>query len=202
MWAIGELGVDYVRDDVAGSFGFPDDYPNPNRVVPTVLDGDVVVYESNACVRYVCRSYGAGSLWPQEPALLARADQWMDWQRGEIHTFFNLFMLLIRTPEAERKPSAVDGLTSRTGAAYEALDAHLANSRFIAGDELTMADMPYGPMTYRYLKLDVPRPNLPNVERWFAEVSSRPAFQHHVAIDFGRNLTEWQAAEAANAGIQ
>ena len=38
MWAIGELGLEYTRHDVGGSFGYPDDYPNPNRVVPTIKD--------------------------------------------------------------------------------------------------------------------------------------------------------------------
>ena len=52
MWTLGELGLDYVRDDVGGSFGYPDDYPNPNHVVPTLLDGDVTVWESGACVRH------------------------------------------------------------------------------------------------------------------------------------------------------
>ena len=68
MWTLGELGLAYQRHDVGGSFGYPDDYPNPNRVVPCIRDGDLTLYESNACVRYLARRYGAGSLWPQDPA--------------------------------------------------------------------------------------------------------------------------------------
>ena len=78
MWALGELALDYQRENIAGSFGFPDDYPNPINVVPTILDGDITVWESNACVRYIARQYGDGSLWPDDPKTLAQADQWMD----------------------------------------------------------------------------------------------------------------------------
>ena len=83
MWTLGELGLEYVREDVGGSFGYPDGYPNPNSVVPTIQDGDIIVWESGACVRYLARTYGDGSLWPEDPAVLAEADMWMEWQRGE-----------------------------------------------------------------------------------------------------------------------
>ena len=64
MWVLGELALDYERLDVAGSFGLPDGYEklNPNPVVPTIRDGNLVLWESNAIVRYLAREYGAGSL--------------------------------------------------------------------------------------------------------------------------------------------
>ena len=49
MWTLGELGLNYVREDVGGSFGYPEDYPNPNQVVPTLIDSGVTVWESVAC---------------------------------------------------------------------------------------------------------------------------------------------------------
>ena len=78
MWALGELRLDYQRENIAGSFGFPDNYPNAINVVPTILDGNITVWESNACVRYIARQYGHGSLWPDDTKALAQADQWMD----------------------------------------------------------------------------------------------------------------------------
>ena len=60
MWTAGELGIEYAREDMGGSFGFSDEYLrlNPNKVVPTIRDGDLSLWESNACVRYLARTYG------------------------------------------------------------------------------------------------------------------------------------------------
>ena len=107
MWTLGELGLEYHRHDVAGSFGFPPEYQNlnPNGVVPTIQDGDLTLWESNACVRYLARTYGEGSLWPSDAITLAHGDQWMDWASSTMNpAFFGIFMNLIRVP-AERAPS-------------------------------------------------------------------------------------------------
>ena len=68
MWTVGEVGIEYTRQDMGGSFGYSDEYSqlNPNQVVPTIRDGDLSLWESNACVRYLARTYGKGSLWPTD----------------------------------------------------------------------------------------------------------------------------------------
>jgi len=57
MWGIGELGLAYERIDIAGAFGKNRDAPylalNPNGLVPTLEDGDLVMWESNSIVRYL-----------------------------------------------------------------------------------------------------------------------------------------------------
>ena len=66
MWAIGELEIPYVRHDIGGSFGGTDtaDYlaMNPNGRIPTIRDGDFVLWESNAIVRYLCRRYDESNI--------------------------------------------------------------------------------------------------------------------------------------------
>jgi len=104
MWTLGELGLEYRRQDVGGSFGYPDDYPSPNAVVPSIRDGGIVMWESNACTRYLARTYGAGTLWPEDPATQAEAECWTEWSRSDIAAaFFPLFQMLVRglpgTPE-------------------------------------------------------------------------------------------------------
>ncbi|MDI1295182.1 MAG: glutathione S-transferase N-terminal domain-containing protein, partial [bacterium] len=48
-WFAGEIALLYVRHDVGGPFGMNDAYlaMNPNRLIPTIEDGDVVLWESN-----------------------------------------------------------------------------------------------------------------------------------------------------------
>jgi glutathione S-transferase len=52
------------------------------------------------------------------------------------------------------------------------------------GGKLTLADIPAGTHLYRYFNIDIVKPNLPNVERWYRALQQRPAYQEHVMIPF------------------
>src|SRR5512139_1603422 len=79
-----ELGIPYERFDAGGKFGGLDTSEalarNPNKLIPVIRDGDFVLWESNAIVRYLARTYGEGTLWPRDARTAADADRWMDWQ--------------------------------------------------------------------------------------------------------------------------
>jgi glutathione S-transferase len=187
MWAVGELGLAHERIDAGGAFGGLDteDYGarNPNRRVPTVEDDGVVVWESNACVRYLAARYGAGRLWPEDVRRRARADMWMDWQQTTLLADMTLvFLGLIRTPEAQRDQAAIKAAAERLGVTWRVLDEHLADRRFVAGDTLTIGDIPVGAACYRYYNLPIARPSLPNLEAWHERLKQRPAFREHVML--------------------
>lgn len=201
MWTLGELDLPYQRNDVGGSFGYPEDYPSPNQVVPTMKDDDLVVWESGACVRHLARTYGAGSLWPEDPAQLALADMWMEWHRSDIAAaFFPLFQMLIR--DMPSTPETIARLTANCGRIFGQLDTQLQGRDFICGDTLSMADIVNGAIAYRYMTLPIERPALPAMRAWYARLTDRPAYRKHVMIEYGRNIDEWNAHEAANAEIQ
>jgi len=201
MWTLGELKCEYQREDVGGSFGYPEHYPNPNAVVPTLRDNELTVWESGACVRYLAYHYGRGSLWPEDPTQLAEADMWMEWHRSDIsNAFFPLFQMLVRglpgTPEKIAKH------VTNCGKIFSQLDAQLEGRDYIAGDALSMADIVNGAIAYRYMTLPIERPELPNMTAWYQRLTARPAYQKHVMIEYGQNLEEWNAHEKANAGVQ
>jgi glutathione S-transferase len=187
MWTVGELGLAHERIDVGGAFGGLDtaEYGtlNPNRRIPTVEDDDVVVWESNACVRYLAARYGAGRLWPEDVRRRAQADTWMDWQASTLLPDMTVtFWGLIRTPEAERDHAAIEAAARRLGATWQILEAHLAARRYVAGDTLTIGDVPVGATCYRYFGLPIERPELPNVERWYGRLKRRKPFHEHVMV--------------------
>ena len=62
------------------------------------------------------------------------------------------------------------------------MDAQLGKTRFIAGDEFSYGDIPVGIMICRYMQLVPERPATPNLERWYAAISSRPAFKEQIAV--------------------
>ncbi len=204
MWAVGELGLPHRRHDVGGSFGGIDrpDYlaMNPNGRVPTIEDEGFVLWESNAIVRYLSRRYGEGGLLPQGEAHYALADQWMDWcKTTAFPLFIEVFMATVRTEPAKRDAGRIADVAGRLGQALGILDAHLAGRPYVVGDRLTMADIPFGPMAYRYYNLEIARPDLPNVSAWYERLCERPAYREHVMIPFGRDLAEWTRLEREGA---
>jgi len=201
MWTLGELGIDYRRHDIGGSFGYPDDYPNPNSVVPTIRDGARTVWESGACVRYLARMYGEGSLWPSDPGTLAMADMWMEWHRSDISAaFFPLFQAKVRGLAIPKDKQVK--MTTDCQRIFVQLDSQLQGRDYICGDDLTVADLVNGAIMYRYMTLDIERGDLVNLEAWYQRLTKRPAYQKHVMIEYGTNVDEWDAHEQANAGVQ
>jgi glutathione S-transferase len=142
-----------------------------------------VLWESNAVVRYLAAKHGAGGLWPDDLRTRAAADQWMDWQ---VSTFWPairaLFMGLVRTPEAERDHQAIETSRQKTAEVLGIVDAHLASRPFLAGDALTIGDIPLGCGIWRWMALPIERPPLPNVQRWFDALAQRPAYKKVVML--------------------
>lgn len=186
MWAIGELGLPHERVDLAGPFGGNREpaylAKNPNGLVPTIEDGGLTMFESNAIVRYLARAYGAGTLEPSDPLTYGRANQWMDWATTtvtppHVQVFGNLFF----KTAAERDVDAIEKGRAAFTAAMTIFDAHLQQSAFAAGDTFSMGDIPIGIMAHRFMLIVPDRPALPGLARWFGEISTRPGFRQFVA---------------------
>jgi len=184
MWAVGELKLPCERIDVGGAFGRTKEpfylAMNPNSLVPTLEEEDgFTMWESNSIVRYLAGQHG-GTLEPKEAKVRARAHQWMDWQLSVIGPAITpVFWGLIRTPADKRYHAAIDAGKTKTTAAAQIMDAQLGKTRFMAGDEFSYGDIPVGVMIRRYMELVPERPKMPNLERWFGELSKRPAFTEH-----------------------
>jgi glutathione S-transferase len=190
MWAVGELGLPHERIDVGGPFGKNNEPAylamNPNGLVPTLEEDGFVLWESNAIVRYLAAKYGAGTLEPADLRLRARASSWMDWQLTVAAPALTpVFWGLVRTPPEKRDQAAIEAGKIKTIAAMKIVDAQLANSAFLAGDTLSVGDIPAALMAYRFRRLVPERPALEHLDRWFAAIEQRPAFKQHVlAIPF------------------
>jgi glutathione S-transferase len=190
MWAVGELGVPYQRVDAGGPFGGLDTPEfaklNPNRLVPVIEDNGFVLWESHAIVRYLAAEYGAGRLAPADRAQRALADQWMEWANSTIYpdVIVTCFLGLIRTPAKDRNAAAVETAARRAGEMLTILDTQLGGRSYILGDQLTVADIANGALMYRYFSLDIPRPQLRNVEAWYHRLTQRRLYQEHVMVDF------------------
>ena len=187
LWAADEMGLDYEQADIGGKFGGnrEPDYlaMNPMGLVPTLVEDDFVLWESNAITRYLCEKHGRGSLCPEDPRARAAADTWMDWQQTVCAPMMlPVFWGLVRTPEAERDYDRINAGIERGYEVWGILDRHLEGRAFVAGDELTMGDIPIGPQAHRWLNLVDKRPSMPNLEAWYERLTERPAFRKNVMI--------------------
>lgn len=177
VWCCAELDVPYERVDMAGAFGFTPEYlaMNPNKVVPTIDDNGFVLWESNVIVRYLAAKHGAGTLYPADLKERAEADRWMDWQATAFTPAFGpIFHGLVRTP-GSRSREEIDAAIAQSETYASILDAQLADRGYVTGDRFTMGDIPAGAAAFRWLNLPIDRQPRPNVERYVADLLSRPA---------------------------
>lgn len=187
MWATNELGLDYEHETAGMAFGkVNEDWyraMNPNSLVPTINDDGVVLWESNVIVRYLAAKHATGTMMPEGHAARAEAEMWMDWQQTAIHPPMTpVFWGLIRTPEAERDMAVVNANAEKVREALLRLDARLVDRAFIAGDRLTVADIPLGCVVYRWFALPVEHGDIGNVRAWYERLAERPAYQEHVML--------------------
>jgi len=200
MWAVDELGLEYMRHNVGGSFGGLDteEYGemNPNRLVPTINDNGFILWESYAIIRYICKEYGQGSLWPDDSQQAALADQWMEWTNSRfMGTFFPIFWSLIRTPKEQQDAKKIAESAKATGELLQIVERNLEGKQFMTGNNLTMGDLPLGSMMFKYYTLDVEHPSLPNIEAWYSRLCERSAYQKNCMNPFGKNTEEWLELE-------
>jgi glutathione S-transferase len=187
MWAIGEMNLPHERIDIGGPFGKNREPEylamNPNGLVPTLQEDDGwLLWESNSIVRYLAAKYQSRVLEPADLRARARAQQWMDWQLSVLGpAIHGLFWGLVRTPPEKRDHADIANSRERTTKALAILDAQLAKTRYVAGDEFSYGDIPVAIMTYRYVSLVPDRPKMEHLDRWYAAISARRAFKDHVA---------------------
>ncbi|WP_244303547.1 glutathione S-transferase family protein [Roseibium sediminis] len=188
MWCAAELGVEIQQEDVGGAFGGTDtdDYlsKNPNGRIPTLEDGDFVLWESNSIVRYLCDKYGKDDWLPDTPQLRALANQWMDWYIAQLHPpMTTLFWQLIRIAPDSRDLAALHGSINTSEVYWTLLDAHLKGRTYLLGDRISMADIPLGCSAYRWHSMTFERRDLPHLAAWYHRLTVRPAFRENVMLE-------------------
>jgi glutathione S-transferase len=191
MWCCEEAGVAYQRIDAGRHFGVVDTPEfrvlNPNGLVPVIADGGLVVWESNAIVRYLAARYASGTLWPEDPALRSHADRWMDWTNATLWpALVPLFRAYMRTPPGQRDAATTEAARLESLAALTLLDQALQGREYVAGTQFTMGDIALGCAVWRWFALPVERPALARLESWFARLAQRPACRKVVTLPLSR----------------
>jgi glutathione S-transferase len=179
LWACEELGVPFDRGDEG-----PELAHNPNGLVPVIVDGDFVLWESNTILRYLAGRYSGAALLPSEPRARAEVEKWIDWQATEFNTAWRYaFMALARRHPDYTDARQIEASSREWARMVGILDAQLMETKaFVAGPKFTLADIPIGLSVNRWFLTPMSRPSFPAVEAYYERLSTRPAFMKH-----GRN---------------
>jgi glutathione S-transferase len=181
MWLLEELKMPYEREDYGRQFNNTQtpDYlaKNPNAKVPTLVDDELIIWESNTILRYLATK-AKSDFYPDDPAARSQVERWMDWQLASLN---NPYLAMFREAKLEEAKRSADFAAQEKdlGAQLTILDKTM--KKWIAGDEITIADFCLAPIVHRCLRFPIELPDLPNVQRWDGVISTRQAFKKATA---------------------
>ncbi|WP_144640211.1 glutathione S-transferase family protein [Bordetella genomosp. 13] len=190
LWCCDELQLPYERIDAGLHHGRNNEPEylamNPNGRVPTLEDGDFVLWESNAILRYLALQYGQDSgLYPQGARARGSMERWLDWTLASLQPAERpLFWGMIRTPPEQRDMAALQKAADETGKLWLVLDERLRDRAYVEGETFTLADIVLGAYCRRYLgdeMASLRRPSTPHLQAWYERLHDRPAFRQHIA---------------------
>jgi glutathione S-transferase len=183
LWLLEELQLVYEREDYGRQFGNTGDEDylslNPTGKVPTLIDGDNVIWESNTILRYLCSKTGS-ELLPVDPAARSSCERWMDWLLASLNTNYLEMFKEAKKPEEERSPKLPE-MSKALGDQLAILDGHLRANEWMGGAVMSVADIALGPICNRCLSFPVELPKLTSIHRWHKAICARPAYQKVVA---------------------
>lgn len=188
-WTLAELELPYNQILAGLEFGLNHDADylakNPNGLVPLLVDDEtgITLWESNTIVRYLAAQYGIDSLWEENPARRARGEKWMDWASGSLAPVHRVILMgLVRTPPALRDRAAIDAAIAEAGKLLAILDRELADSPWLSGEAFGAGDIAVAPFIWNLLETVKSWQPYPDLQRWYQQLSRRPAYQDVVMI--------------------
>ncbi len=187
LWTCAELGIEFEREDWGTGFQSTTQESfvalNPNSMVPVIVDGDAVLWESNTICRYLCNKTGDTQLLPAGALARARVEQWMDWQATELNNAWRYaFMALVRDSPTHRDPDQIQASVETWNRHIGILDRQLAAGPYVTGDTFSLADVVLGLSVNRWMLAPIERPRYPAVLDYYELLSERTGFRV-----FGRN---------------
>ena len=196
LWCFAELGLqedkDFERIDAGMHFGIvrsPEFLKlNPNGLVPTLEDGDLVLWESNTIMRYLVLQHDKNKRFPSGIDTQFSSEKWMDWQVGTLWPVLRpTFIGLTRIPEAERDHAGIKKAYQDTNQLFALLNQTLESQAYCSGDRFHLGDIVLALCVHRWILLNETFPkqtgertNLKNINRWLKQLEADTYFQEFV----------------------
>jgi glutathione S-transferase len=168
VWCARELGVPFEQIEVPASELKSASYLtiNPNGKVPAIVDGDVKLFESLAITLYLAKRYGAGKLYPANPADEARVFQWTLWAATEVEPDVVpiLYHRVLHRDDATAE--AADAAEARLRKTLKVLDDALKGREWLIGNDFSIADLNVAGVLAATVMGKMNYSSLPNAKPW------------------------------------
>jgi len=164
---------------------------NPWGKVPTLVDGDFVLWESNAILVYLAETYADYALSDRDPRVRANILRWMFWESS--HWQPTLARVLaprvaqILFPSPGIAPVPVSWDDAELGALLRVLSAVLESNRFVCGPAVSLADFSIAGMTPYFRATGFPDREYPSIAAWLRRTNELPAWR-------ATEVEPWQGA--------
>ena len=151
---------------------------NPNGKVPVIIDphgpggAPITVVESAVILIYLAEKHGR--LIPADPVARVRCLEWLMFQASGLGPMFGQSGYFLKLAP-ETVPAAIDRFHAEARRNMRVLDGRLAEAEWLAGDDLSIADLATYGWIWRRAFAEVDFSEAPNVERWYASMTARPA---------------------------
>jgi glutathione S-transferase len=154
---------------------------NPTGRTPVLVDGDFVLWESNAIMQYLA-DQKPNRLWPNDARSRADIMRWQSWQLAhwskegcEPLIFQRLVKKLLNLGPPDE--AAVAGGIEAFNREARVLEGHLVKRSYLVGSEVTLADFSVAAPLFYAKEADLPLASYPQVRDWFARVAALPAWR-------------------------
>ena len=181
---------------------------SPNNKIPAIVDQQgpdgkpISLFESGAILIYLAEK--TGKFLPKEPRARYSVLQWLMFQIGSIGPLLGQAHHF-RNYAPEQIEYAINRYTNEAGRLYGVMDKRLGETKYLAANEYTIADIATWPWTRSYKNQGQDLDAFPHVKRWFKAIEARPAVQRGVEVlgDRRRDIsTDQKAKEVLFGAVQ
>src|SRR5580698_6346511 len=150
---------------------------NPTGRVPTLVDGDFVLWESNAILEYLARAHPEKKLGGASPRDTGEIARWMYMNAAHLSpNIARIFAHTIRLPEDQRLPRIVEEARAEVDRCLKAIEAQLAGREHLL-DRFSLAEIAIAPTLSAAPMLGIDLARFPSVDGWVKRIGARPAWQ-------------------------
>jgi glutathione S-transferase len=159
---------------------------NPNMRMPTLKDGDYVLWESNAIAQYLASKRPDSGVWPDDPRARLDVTRWQFWDLAHwdpacaVFAFEYVAKRLLRG-DSEPDMAAIAKGTEAFHRVAKVLDGQLQKRKFVTGDTLTLADFSLGSALNLAEVARYPVQPYGAIRRWHGELMALPAWRQTLA---------------------
>ena len=155
---------------------------NPNHKVPTFIDGDVKIHESNAILRYLCIKHQLFDWYPNNTKTVANVEQWLDWNQCQLSPLVVDIVLNRMILGAKGDQNVAIQAEKNIQLLFTIMEEHLEGRKVFVGEHPTIADLSLASNIFQLAFVNA-MPTTANISRWYKQIAALKGFKKSLPQD-------------------